>query len=174
MKTFVVFSFGNTNDFNTLAVNKNSSKALTDIFLFCCSILSRTEKLSIWAVLTHWVKDADSFLLIFHHEWKREYVWAYIHIYIYIYICSYICIYIRIYAYIYIYIRISIYLSIYLSTDRSSSGPPKHKSSVKFHKAYRKMPDIKRKRKQNKQRETAKKFETVIAWVSLLKGKIFS
>ena len=166
MKTFVVFSFGSTTDFNTLAVNKNSSKALTDIFLFCCSILSRTEKLSIWAVLTHWVKDADCFLLIFHHEWKREYV--------YIYICSYICIYIRIYAYIYIYIRISIYLSIYLSTDRSSSGPPKHKSSVKFHKAYREIPDIKTKRKQNKQTETAKKFETVISWVSLLKGKIFS
>ena len=112
MKTFVVFSFGNTTAFNTVAVNKNSSKARTDIFLFCCSILSWTEKLSIWAVLTHWVKDADSFLLIFHHEWKREYVWV---IYIYIYICSYICIYIRIYAYLYIYIGISIYLSIYLS-----------------------------------------------------------
>ena len=98
----------------------------------------------------------------------------YIYTYIYIYICSCICIYIRIYAYIYIYIRISIYLSIYLSTDRSSSGPPKHKSSVKFHKAYREIPDIKTKRKQNKQTETAKKFETVISWVSLLKGKIFS
>ena len=121
MKTFVVFSFGSTTDFNTLAVNKNSSKALTDIFLFCCSVLSWTEKLSIWAVLTHWVKDADCFLLIFHHEWKREYVWAYIHIYIYIYI--YMLIYMHIYTHIRIYIHIyknihlSIYLSIYLPID---------------------------------------------------------
>ena len=119
MKTFVVFSFGNTTDFNTVAVNKNSSKALTDIFLFCCSVLSWTEKLSIWAVLTHWVKDADCFLLIFHHEWKREYVWAYIHIYIYIYMLIYMHIYthIRIYIHIYKNIHLSIYLSIYLPID---------------------------------------------------------
>ena len=85
-------------------------------------------------------------------------------------------IYMHIYTHIRIYIHIykNIHLSIYLSTDRSSSGPPKHKSSVKFHKAYREIPDIKTKRKQNKQTETAKKFETVISWVSLLKGKIFS
>ena len=89
-------------------------------------------------------------------------------------IYTHIRIYIHIYKNIHLSIYLSISLSIYPSIYRSSSGLPKHKSSVKFHKAYRKMPDIKRKRKQNKQRETAKKFETVIAWVSLLKGKIFS
>ena len=84
----------------------------------------------------------------------------------------YIYIYIYIYAYLFIYP--SIYLSIYQSIYLSSSGPAKHKSSVKFHKAYGKIPGTKKKRKQNKQTETAKKFEIVISWVSLLKGGRFS
>ena len=96
----------------------------------------------------------------------------YEHIYIYIYIYTYIYIYIRIS--IYISIHLSIYLSIYQSIYLTSSGPTKHKSSVKIHKAYRKIPDIKTKRKQNKQTETAEKFELVIYWISLLKGKIQS